>query len=398
MQDNIETRSLLVAFELLRRSVVENTHATNEAAKEARGRDGITHAEQRKSTVAPDNKDSARINEMVAKLGNSLDKSFSQTLAQHVMSGGPAAVGAVSSVFSAIGNSLLMKFAAVLGPLALLASVVQSAGSGFQVLATSVKLFAATISPILLPVVAVLAAALIDLSDKLWSQLLPKLESWYTFIVGSLLPALRSMADAFISAATVIKNLSEVAGIAGDKLQSGAKWLGDQIHSGAEAIFGKSPEGNTGSAWNGMLPGDLRGLLTRRGRVGDTAAGAASGGVAGSGESPDWFGRVMNNINISSKPGGIFGSVGPTIGAVLAGATPPAPKGSEPSAMQLVIQEMRRSNGPQASFSSLTQASKNAQLAALNQSPLELKMLERLTQSLETLEKVEFNTRRGGVI
>jgi hypothetical protein len=41
--------------------------------------------------------------------------------------------------------------------------------------------------------------------------------------------------------------------------------------------------------------------------------------------------------------------------------------------------------------------SRNAQLAALNQSPFEQKMLERMTKAVEALERVEVNTRNKGL-
>jgi hypothetical protein len=58
-----------------------------------------------------------------------------------------------------------------------------------------------------------------------------------------------------------------------------------------------------------------------------------------------------------------------------------------------VIREFRMSTGPKASFSGLTDVGKRVQADALNTSPFEAKMLDRITAVLTALESVERNTR-----
>ncbi|AMV28786.1 hypothetical protein VT84_30615 [Gemmata sp. SH-PL17] len=57
-----------------------------------------------------------------------------------------------------------------------------------------------------------------------------------------------------------------------------------------------------------------------------------------------------------------------------------------------VFRELRQSMGAKASFSQIAQAGKNVQLAALNTSPFEARILERMDKAIGAMERVERNT------
>jgi hypothetical protein len=223
---------------------------------------------------------------------------------------------------------------ALLSPMSILAQIVTSSASGFQVLTFAVKLFAATIGPILLPVFAVLAAGLVYLSDTIWNDISPELEGFYDVIVGSFLPAVGAMVDAL-------------------------KWAHDQITDVFEALDPFSDTPDELKAMAGGAPGTGKGVLAAdTGSSGYDGGDYGSGGFTGSGAGSDHAG--------SGGPGGP--SIGGSFGEVL--------------------RELRASMGPKASFSGIAQVSRNAQLAALNDSPFESKMLDRMAQGIGALERI----------
>lgn len=237
---------------------------------------------------------------------------------------------------------------ALLSPMSILAQIVTSSASGFQVLASAVKLFVATIGPILLPFFAVLAAGLVQLSDTIWEDIAPELEGFYEIVVGSFLPAMLALVESL-------------------------KWAHDQITDVFEALdpFSDSytPDELKAMAGGGT-PGTGKGQLAKdTGSSGYDGGDYGSGGFTGSGGTSDHAGAGGSGGAAGGK-GGAFGDV---------------------------LRELRASIGPKASFASLAQVSRNAQLAALNQSPFEQKMLERMTKAVEALERVEVNTRNKGL-
>lgn len=84
----------------------------------------------------------------------------------------------------------------LLGPLGVLASLISSNASGFDLLAKGVRLLAAVFAPILLPVAVILAAALLGMSDIIWSRMMPVLKGWFSLILNLGIPALKNFFDA----------------------------------------------------------------------------------------------------------------------------------------------------------------------------------------------------------
>lgn len=273
---------------------------------------------------------------------------------------GPAGSGTAALLF----NLLKAPFTALtvaLGPMALAAQTINSTASGFQVVTAAVKVFAATLAPLLLPVFFLVASGLIYLSDKLWNDIAPALEGWYALILNTAVPAVRSLIDGFMLLTRVVNAIVDAS----------------PIGMAAKAV----PTGVMDAAVS-ALPGALLNAIPGLGglkAIGDIgrALGLVGGGEPAATPAP----------NPAATPGGRMSS-----------ETAPADKAANrlagfQSAMRDTLAELKLSMGPRASFSGLAQASRNAQLAALNQSPFETKILQRMSEAIEKLSRVVDNTK-----
>lgn len=345
-QSDLQTRALIVALELLRHSITDLPLSRLTNAAEARG-GGTGRNAFGAGDTSLDLSEATRRLQLDEIRDERRRKAEDKEIADANRGfGGRAMQGAKGAAGDALGM-LVGKFAAVLGPMTVLSQVVASNASGFQVLGTSMKLFAATVGPILLPVVATLAAGLIDLSERVWQDIAPCLEDFYQAVVESLLPAVRWMVDAFAEA---------------------ARFFNDPMGYVADKVF----NGDTANAVNNIAAGVS----------GDTGEGDFSGDTGAGGS----FDTGAGKYGRSTGGGGDYGEGG--------AALPTTSTGGKPGSLAIVAQELRRSLGPQAQFAGLSQISKNAQLSAMNSSPIEQMVLQRLAKAVEALERVEVNTRK----
>lgn len=251
--------------------------------------------------------------------------------------GGKPGGGGLPSMFGGLGGAttlLTAKFAAVLGPLAMMSQVLQAPISGFQVLGTSAKVLAGTLAPVLLPVTVLLATALTALSDVVLATLMPGLEGFFSVIVGMGIPAVIIFIDAVRDAAEWIEKWT--------------KWFKEK--------FGGGEDGSTLDQIEGVAN-----LLTGGG---------------------DGFG---------------MGTIGRAAGTEIVGTdtfrddfmpTERADTGAiVMNALRDVMGSMRASMGPKAQISGLESVGKSAQLAALNQDPLEARMLRTQQQIFQLMER-----------
>lgn len=249
-----------------------------------------------------------------------------------------------------IGKAIATRFIAVLGPLYALSTVLQQTNSGVGVFGKAVNVIGATLAPLLLPVFALLAAGLLSMSDIIWSKLLPALGDFYKWVLKVGVPAVESqLADAEdkIDTVTAIKNFitkgeapkaadvprMAFASVPGaNQLADIGKWIGKQV--GVDV-----PELPRGSA-TFRKPGD-------------------------GGENKD--GTPQTNPDGTPKK---------TFGSLMS------------ENFDKVIKSLAMSMGPKAAYSGIAEAGKQAQLAALNQDPIEAQQLRIMQQSLEELQKV----------
>lgn len=265
---------------------------------------------------------------------------------------GRAAKGASENIGGGLSNfmnSFLGKFTAVIGPLAILGQVLQSSASGFQLLSSGVKLLAAVFAPFLLPIFVMFGGLLFAVAQMLDGKLQPALVRWMTFVVEDVVPVMEDFARGL---EVLVEGARDVAGAFQEAI--------DYID---EAIFGTSNAVKLAAG------------------AGDTGAGDYSGGWgAGAGGSFD------------DGPG--YGGPGDGSGGAARGGAGGAGggKGGVAGGMEIMLQELRRSLGPQASFSGLAAASRSAQLAALNGSPIDKMLLDKTIRVVELLEGIWRNT------
>lgn len=126
-----------------------------------------------------------------------------------------------------IFSMLAAQFKSVLGPMALFGQVMGSSSSGFRVLGTVVKYFAATIGSIILPVVFSLSVALLELTDTVWKKIKPVLTGLYQIIAHTILPVFRLLASVI---GGIIGVVGDVVGALGDA----ASWVARQFTSTEE--------------------------------------------------------------------------------------------------------------------------------------------------------------------
>lgn len=268
------------------------------------------------------------------------------------------------SIVAGSMKALGLKMAAVLGPLAVLSQVVSSAASGFSVLMGAVRVFAASLAPVLLPVFAVLATAVSRLADTLWKKIVPALSTWYSAIVR--------FVDGLASVLKPVMWLARQMGI----VKSGS---GDAVDVATDIVHA-APGVGSGLRSSVELASDA-GMYERRRAKGDSKFGAAARTAGnlfadfatfglwrpGEKETADWrrSGGAAEYLDKTGKkrPGDALVS-------------------------NEVLQELRLSMGPKAQFAGLAQVSRNAQMAALNQSPFEQKILERLQTGIVKLSEL----------
>lgn len=254
-----------------------------------------------------------------------------------------------------MAKAIAARFLAVLGPLYALSTVLNQTNSGFGVFQKAVNVLGATLAPILLPVFAVLAASILSVSDILWSKLLPALGGFYDWIMKVMIP------------------------FAEKKLGQG----NDLLDTG---IAGKNllTKGELPKAADIPRMGDsiLRNIVP--------GAGAYQDKFGGLKDMTNWAGRQLGykDFNQLAVAGGSQSS---------AAADTTKPKGTDRDMpnfgrmfsqnMSDVIQSLRMSMSPKGSYSSLGDVGKQAQLAAINADPIEMKAAERIIKSIEEFQK-----------
>lgn len=111
----------------------------------------------------------------------------------------------VADTGGAMIGLLLKRFEVLLGPLAIMAQVLGSSLSGFQMLGKTVQLLVALIAPVLMPVLVALATAITAVFDVLFEKMLPVLESWFELVLTMAIPVLTLFVDMVMMAANAAK-------------------------------------------------------------------------------------------------------------------------------------------------------------------------------------------------
>ncbi len=254
---------------------------------------------------------------------------------QNVPTGGQAQGGAAGSMAKAIAS----RFLAVLGPLYALSTVLNQANSGMGVFGKAVSVLGATLAPVLLPVFALLSAAILTVSDYIWSKLLPALGGFYDWVIKFGVPLGKDVAAGAEQG---------VSGI--------GKALDFVSKTPSEVATGqKRPEEDTSRTLSFFEK--IRVLVSPNKvdtikRIAEEKVEANGGGSASGGKNPDGTPKPSIGQNFSAN-------------------------------MRDVIKSLAMSFGPKASYASLGDVGKQAQLAALNADPIEMKAAQRIIDTFK---------------
>lgn len=255
-------------------------------------------------------------------------------------------------------KALVGKFAVVFGPLLALSTILGQTNSGFGVFQKAISVLGASIAPLVLPFFAMLAAGILSVSDILWSKLLPALQDFYKWALKFGIPmAERTLekTEEGIDAWTGAKNIVTQGKIPDRKqaetMGRNAVPEGDDIIDSWKWLNKKQMEG---AAW-----------LRRQFGADDSKFTKAKEEwwAGGKGPAKDEKGKAASDAE-------------------------KVPMGQRFSAnMRDVMRSLAMSIGPKASYTSLGEVGKQAQLAALNQDPIEAKLLRRLQETMEEWQK-----------
>jgi hypothetical protein len=291
---------------------------------------------------------------------------------------------------------------AVLGPLAILGGILSSAGSGFQVLISSMNLLIAVLAPVLLPIFVVLAVAIAELAMKIREHMKGAVGDFAAFMIDKVLPVLVTLAQVVGGVIGHLISFGAALVKAADGLLTWAGDVGDDIDEaiglsdGVDRLVGAAEDIADGVV--GGAPGSTAFDIFK------SAMAAAKPSPTGAGE---FGGEVATGGGFDADPPGEF-SGGGDFGKTRAPKLPAdvAAKVAEGKAaaadgkidlLAAVIKSLELSIGPKAQISSISQAYKNAQLAAINADPLDQLAKRAILQCVQELKQVVANTKDGGV-
>ena len=348
------TRALIVALELLRTKVADLKGSIADNAFRFSNIDSVSKSganESRRNASYADAADMLRQfqadprQRQLDEIAERRKREAEDAILAREKSGGTRQMQGSGAI-----EMLAQKFGAVIGPLQIFSQILQSNASGFQILSSAVQLLAATLAPILLPIVIALAGALLDLQQEIQGELLSGLREWSRLIFGTLLPILNELVLMFRG---VIDTLADFMLAMGNAAADAAEWFQDKIDAVDEVInAGKDAAvvvGKTGD-------GDFSGAAGAGGSFdGPAVAPAAAGGVAAGG---------------AGAAGGRRG-------------------------VDDALASFRASFGAKASYTGLADVGRQAQLAGLQGDPIQKRMVDLLARIADGVEGGRADARRG---
>lgn len=284
-----------------------------------------------------------------------------------------------------VGSLIAAKFASVLGPLALFGQILNSNAAGFQLVGSAIKILATTLAPIFLPVMIVIAAAILDMSEDIQKRVLPALRSWAKFVFGTILPVLHKLAEWLLS---VIDGLARFF-----------RWLmkfedknsPEATEGNVKAVIADLKDGRSEKE----IIDNAKAQGVREAFIKDAIAIAKARIAAEASDVSERAGGLGLGGLMKPRPGAAAGDVpGEPVAmrdarraaaARDAGVRPGDPAGGR-RGLDDVLASLRASIMPKASISGFEGIYSKVQLAASNADPLEARMLDTLTKILGEME------------
>jgi hypothetical protein len=281
--------------------------------------------------------------------------------------------GFIENLIRASLGSLLTRLAAIFAPLIAFSTLLNQSTSGLQLFVGAINILAATLAPVIMPAFVLLSAALLAVSAILMDDMSPAMEQFYEWVGDKAVPALMEFADWIAKNVTALGQFFDSLDSSPEKFQPWEDRLIKQIDDTIDSFKG------LGDAIDWLIRNST-GLINPN--VGKAFAGPGAG-PAGP-VNPDQF-----------KPNAHWEGGGEAGGGDFGGKVQP-PGGNEAArfrkeflqGLKDTVREFERKNLPQAQLTGLVQASRQAQMAALNMSPFEqrnLQILQRVDQWLQRL-------------
>jgi hypothetical protein len=308
------------------------------------------------------------IREGTAGVGEALMR-LARTIRQGTPAGGSGGMGKVpaarqpastaeikSAVSSGIFKAILQNLALIVAPLSLLHTLLSQSTSGFQLFTGALNLVAASLAPILLPGFILVSGLLLALSAILADNIEPAFDAIATLLVGTVIPAVERVVDIFTQLYEAIRSfMQDIA----ELMPEGSK----------EPIKG----GLVGGIWQPGAPDVVRDALNNPALMGGVRVAARD---------------EANKVRVARGEAPL-----PRIGEVDK-AGEQRRKNDANNFMKEFVRGIRDAanqfkwdTGSKASITGIVQASRAAQLAAM-QSPYETRMLDIVGKVHKAVDKM----------
>ncbi len=297
---------------------------------------------------------------------------------------GGGAIGAAAGQPVAVFTALTARIVSVLSPLAILNTTLNSTSSGFGVFQRAISVLGATLGPILLPGFALLGAAALTLGDLIHERLAPVLKEWMTWILTQGIEGVKTFVGALTDAAEAVKNAWEFLKKQKDFVKESGN---DLLPSFNDAIKEAAEKLSPGVTKNDQLFDEFKKRISGGEDIhkvaDDVNKRIQSGNAVPVQPVPGSTGKQESGVGGAAAVGGVAGATSKEAPKAAPGGT----VGKFIGNLDKFANELQKSNGPAASFQGVAQASRGAQLAALNRSDFETTILQRTQEAINALKE-----------
>lgn len=260
---------------------------------------------------------------------------------------------------------------AVITPLAIVGNMLNANTSAFSVFLTSMRLVGSSMGMVLAPVFIGLSAIMYALSENIAADLIPNLENLYQNV-------LTGFAEAVDAATEIVNSFDDSVALATEELVRFPLGLKAWIAK----ITGDKPEADR--LTKQLVTMDT--IIAERQKKREEQSKLSPEEKRIQEEISRRTDKYLSELQAGNKDAKLdFSDLKDPKNKVK--DDPNSFRSKFIEGLKLSVEELRRSTMPQAQQHSITGASRAAQMAAFNQSPFEMKMLQNMTQVINALER-----------
>ena len=284
-----------------------------------------------------------------------------------------------SGILDFLKNDFTRTLITVIAPLTTFATLLAQSTSGFTLFLGAINILALTIAPVIIPFFIVLGAALLALSSMLEDELDPALDALYEWVAVTAVDAFRALVEWVSKVREGLKAMWSHL-----EPEHGAK----DVAAAEQAIEENIPEGVAGAIM----------------AIFDPILQAINPNTKPFWERPEnkqLDQQIQDNIDAMNAGGGEFGADPPLPEGIGAGGDWDAKAVADMNkrdrakadaeylrGIKDMVREFQVQNLPQASITGIVQASRAAQVAALNASPMDARRLQIIQNISSKLDKM----------